>query len=363
MANKKRIAFLLSIITERGGIGRVTSLISDQLNNIENFEIHIISYAKKGPTSYGWNDEIPYHYLLENQTSMKKGIFKASKRLRNILAFNKIDILISCGQIVGPLGVLSTVFNKTKLIYWSHTSFKGASKKQFRMFNEHITATFSTTLITLTKADEENYSKETLAKRVVQIYNPIDAKLEKQSKMFLPNTNKIISVGRLSFEKNFEDIIDIAKIVKMKYPNLKWHIYGSGEHKKTLEQRIEEKGVKDIVILMGQSNKLYELYNDYSLMVMTSRYEGFPMSLLEGLASQLPLISYDVPTGPNEIIRENINGYLIEPFNQNEMANKIIHLLAHPDKMMEFSRNNKKFKTEYSLKNIINKWEETLMQN
>jgi glycosyltransferase involved in cell wall biosynthesis len=360
MANKKKIAFLLSIITERGGIGRVTSLISDQLNKIENFEVHIISYAKKGPTSYGWNDELPYHYLLEDQISMKKGIFKASRKLRDILAINEIDILISCGQIVGPLGVFSTVFNKTKLIYWSHTSFKGASKKQYRMLNEHFTAIFSSKLVTLTKADEINYTKETLANDVVQIYNPIDVKLEGKSNIYQAKTNRIISVGRLSYEKNFEAIIEISDIIRQQHPNFLWHIYGSGERKTKLQELIKDKKLEDKVVLMGQTNKLYELYSQYSLMVMTSRYEGFPMSLLEGLASGLPLVSFDIPTGPNEIIRENINGYLIKPFDTNAMANKIKYLLENTDKMNEFSNNNKKFMDEYSLKNIIYKWEQLL---
>lgn len=357
MANKKKIAFLLSIITERGGIGRVTSLISNEIDNLEDFEVHIISYVKKSQNSYNWSNKVPYHYLLEEQIPMKKGIFKASKSLRNILSVNNIDILISCGQIVGPLGVCGTLFNKTKLIYWSHTSFKGASKKQFRMFNEHLTAIFAKCIVTLTKTDEINYNKDTLSKKVVQIYNPIDSRLEKISKKYVANTKKIISVGRLSYEKNFETLIEVAQLVKDKYPDFEWHIYGSGDYHEKLKKLITQKNITDTVFLMGQSNNLYELYNDYSLMVMTSRYEGFPMSLLEGLASELPLISFDVPTGPNEIIRNDINGYLIKPFNKNEMANKIIFLLKTPAKMEEFSNNNKKFMKEYNLKNIINKWQ------
>lgn len=357
MKKKRKVAFLLSIITETGGIGRVTSLISNELNKLGDFEVHIISYVKRNENSYDWNNKLPYHYLREDQIPMKRGIVKASKRLRQLLDDNSIDILISCGQIVGPLGVCGTLFKKTKLIYWSHTSFKGASKKGFRMFNEHLTATFAKCIISLTKTDEVNYKNETRAKQVAQIYNPIDSKLEAQSKDYNANTNKIISVGRLSYEKNFECLIDVAEMVFDKCPNLVWHIYGSGEKKESLALKIEEKNLVGKVALMGQSNKLYELYKEYSLMVMTSRYEGFPMSLLEGLASELPLISFDVPTGPNEIIRENINGNLIEPFNKTEMANKIVRLFENKAELEKFSRNNQKFKEEYNLTSIIKKWQ------
>jgi len=363
MKNKKKVAFLLSIITERGGIGRVTSLLSNELSKLQGLEIHIISYVKKDTTSYDWNNDLPYHYLLENQIPMKKGIVKASSKLRAIISNNHIDILIACGQIVGPLGVFGTLFKKTRLIYWSHTSFKGASKKQFRLFNEHFTAVFAKCVVSLTKTDEVNYQKETRAKKVIQIYNPIDSKLEAISKNYRAHTKKIISVGRLSYEKNFESIVDIVKIVITKHPDISWHIYGSGEYKDKIEKKIAEEKMTEKIILMGQSNQLYELYNDYSIMVMTSRYEGFPMSLLEGLASNLPLISFNVPTGPNEIIREGINGYLITPFEIDEMAQKIISLLDNPTKMEEFSLNNQKFLKEYNLDSILNQWEKLLSES
>jgi glycosyltransferase involved in cell wall biosynthesis len=353
---KKRIGFLLSLISDTGGIGRVTSIISEQINRLEDFEVHIISYVK-GDTDYNmWNEEFSYHFLLENRISMKKGIFKATKNLRKVLTDNKIDILISCGQIVGPLGVCGTLFNTTKLLYWSHTSFKGASKKQFRMFNEHFTALFAKCTITLTKTDEVNYKKETLSRKVVQIYNPIDSKLGRFKKTYNAETKKIISVGRLQYEKNFEIIPEIMNILIRKHPTAEWHIYGCGGYHDKLQNLILENNLKNSIILMGHSNKLYDLYNDYSLMVMTSRYEGFPMSLLEGLASQLPLISFNVPTGPNEIIIENLNGHLIEPFDKEDMANKIISLFDNPKKMQKYSENNQNLLSEFNLEHIITKW-------
>lgn len=360
MKGKLKIAFLLSIITERGGIGRVTSIISNHLNKQEDFEVHIISYAKKVDNSYDWNNDLPYHYLLKSQIPMKKGILYSSKKLRNILFDNKIDILITCGHIVGPLGVLGTLFNKTKLIYWSHSSFKQTSKKQFRMFNEHFTSVFASKIISLTKVDEINYTKHTFSKHVTQIYNPIDNKLNSVSKKFKSKSNNIISVGRLTDQKNFKTLIDVAETIFKKNYDFTWDIYGSGDEEEELKQLIDKKGLFGVVNLKGQSNNLYELYNNYSIMVMTSKYEGFPMSLLEGLASKLPLISFDIPTGPNEIIRNNVNGYLIEPFDINEMANKIIYLLENPNVSEEFSKNNEIFKNEYSLKSIINKWQTTL---
>ncbi|WP_027066490.1 glycosyltransferase [Maribacter sp. Hel_I_7] len=356
MNSKLKVGFLLSIITERGGIGRVTSIISKELNLNPNFDIHIISYAKKKQNSYDWNNNLPYHYLLEDQIPMKKGIFTASKKLRKIIADNEIDILISCGAIVGPLGVLATLFKNTKLIYWSHSSFKGTSNKQFRMFNEHFTAYFADCLISLTKTDEFNYKNETKAKNVVQIYNPIDKSLQHNNITYNTESKKIISVGRLTAQKNFETLIDVADIVLNKHHDFTWDIYGSGEEEEMLKKKIEEKKLIGRVNLMGQSSNLYNLYNDYAMMVMTSRYEGFPMSLIEGLACKLPLVSFDIPTGPNEIINDGLNGFLIVPFDINAMASSIETLVKNKDIRITFSKNNPKFIQEFNLSNIIQKW-------
>lgn len=360
MNGKLKIGFLLSIITERGGIGRVTSIISNELNFNPNFDIHIISYAKKKQNSYDWNHELPYHYLLEDQIPMKKGIFIASKKLRKIITDNEIDILISCGAIVGPLGVLATLFKNTKLIYWSHSSFKGTSNKQFRMFNEHFTAYFADCLISLTKTDELNYKKETRAKNIVQIYNPIDKGIQQNNITYNTESKKIISVGRLTAQKNFETLIDVADIVLNKHHDFTWDIYGSGEEEEMLKNKIEEKKLIGRVNLMGQSSNLYKLYEDYAMMVMTSRYEGFPMSLIEGLACKLPLVSFDIPTGPNEIIQNEVNGYLIEAFDVNEMAEKISDLIANTNLRTQFSDNNLPLVNSFNLNFIMDKWIQTL---
>ncbi len=360
MKTKKKIGFLLSVITERGGIGRVASLISNELNKLEDFDVHIISYARKQISGYNWSEDLSYHYLLESQIPMKIGIIKASNRLRSLVKHEKIDILICCGAIVGPLSVLGTCFTSSKLIYWSHSSFKGSSNKQFRIFNEYFTATFANSIVSLTKVDKANYKKHTLANQVFQIYNPVDNKLRVNNRPYNSTSSKIISVGRLTYQKNFEGLIDVAAIVLSKNNNISWDIYGSGEDEEKLRKKIKEKGLEGRVILKGQTNKLYDLYNDYTIMVMTSRYEGFPMSLIEGLACQLPLISYDIPTGPNEIIRHGKNGYLIAPFNIDQMACKILYLIENPQVRVAFSNNNSKLIEEYNLDNIVKRWCELL---
>ncbi|WP_089261653.1 glycosyltransferase family 4 protein [Maribacter sedimenticola] len=356
MKNKIQVAFLLSRILVDGGITRVTAMLTQQFANDERFHIHVISYQPIQKGGYHWDSNLSYYELVGEGVKMKRGIFKATSKLRKILTQQNITTLISCGQEIGPLGALSTLGKSTKFVYWSHSSFKGKTHSKFKILNELFTTTFADVIISLTKVDKINYKKGTLAKKVVQIYNPVDPTLLEQTHNYNPSLNKIISVGRLSFQKNFLLLIDVAKKVIISNPNIQWDIYGDGYQRDELKNKIHEYGLEQHVILKGHATNIYEIYKNYSLMVMTSRFEGFPMSLIEGLATKLPLISFDIPTGPNEIIEEGVNGFLIEPENVDAMAYKIEELLSDQNKLNSFSKAAFKSSEAFSMKTIYDKW-------
>ncbi|MDM9632798.1 glycosyltransferase [Robiginitalea aurantiaca] len=357
------IAFLLGSLSGKGGIERVTSIIGEGLSEKNVAKVHIISFQPFQPKKgYSWNDEISYFNLLSERKGMRQGIIEAALNLRKYLSKNKIDILIVCGHRFCLLGGLSVIGKQTKMIYWSHSSFYG-EKNKYKWWNEQFGGFFSKCVVSLTKADVNNYKNKTLSNNVFQIYNPIDDKLLEDQSVYNPHTNKIISVGRLNEQKRFDtNLIEVAKIVLHKNPHLEWHIYGDGELRDVINNKIIENNLVKRVKLMGNVKGLYNLYNEYSLMVMTSGYEGFPMVLLEGMSKNLPLLSFDIPTGPNEIIQNNSNGFLIPAFNYSDMAEKIEYLMSSPDILISFSENNRQYLQPFRLSNIMGQWCQLLVK-
>tara|TARA_R110000737_G_scaffold353145_2_gene402608 strand:- start:1524 stop:2645 length:1122 start_codon:yes stop_codon:yes gene_type:complete len=355
--NLPKIAFLLGNTSTNGGIERVTSILSDELTEKGFAKIYAIGFQpKECEPVYEWNKKITIFDLLVKRESMKTGIFKAIIRLRRYLKNNNIDILVACGHRYAPLAGLATVGTNTKMIYWSHSSFYGEIDT-FKKFNEHFGSLISNVVVPLTKTDEQNYRNKTRAKKVIQIYNPIDEHLLNHNIPYNPNTKRIISVGRLDHPKNFEShLLEVAKIVLTNNPEYTWHIYGKGGLESIIKSNIEKEGLTGRVILEGNVNNLYNLYSGYSLMVMTSSYEGFPMTLIEGMAKKLPLVSFDVQTGPNEIIQDNLNGFLIPPFNLNLMAQRIDELIHDQDMRIKFSEANKTLIENYKIDVIIDQW-------
>ena len=115
----------------------------------------------------------------------------------------------------------------------------------------------------------------------------------------------------------------VASEVLPKFPDWQWDIFGQGEDLEELIRLAKEAQIDEQMHFNGQVTDLYERYKQYSIMVMTSRYEGFPMTLLEGIGNGLPLVSFDIPTGPSEIIDDGENGYLLQEGDINGMVYRL----------------------------------------
>ena len=184
--------------------------------------------------------------------------------------------------------------------------------------------------------------------------------MKENDKPYDVESKKIISAGRLVNIKGFDMLIDVASKVFDKHPNWEWHIYGEGELREELEEKIARNGLQQHLKLMGRTDKLLELYKNYALFVLTSRYEGLGMVNIEAHGAHLPIVSFNCPFGPGEIIKNDINGYLVECFDIEKMADKINFLIENKDKRIEMSQNTMIDKEKFSMDNVIKKWKEIL---
>lgn len=360
-----RVCFLLGGFQGNGGIGRVTSILVNQFCREDSLEIHTISYFQdQRPMLYNINPEVHSHALYHIPYSMTKAILvhHAVRKVRDILKANKIDLLIACGALYYPLGIVACKGMKTKCICWEHTNPATSSDYKFQNLCRRYAARKSDYIVVLTKAAEEYYKKNLprCKGKITQIYNPIDSNVSR-SVQYDSSSKKIISVGRLAPQKNFERLITIAARILPNYPEWSWDIYGDGELKDSLQRLIDKQQLNRQIVLKGQVSDLYDRYSDYAFMVMTSRYEGFPMSLIEGAANRLPLISFDIPTGPNEIILNGLNGYLVDASSDNDMIKKIRQLIENQALRESMSKEIYRLADTFTIERILKQW--TMLYN
>ena len=127
-----------------------------------------------------------------------------------------------------------------------------------------------------------------------------------------------------------------------------------------IECLIRKKHLENNVILKGRTNKMDDVYSEYSMFVLTSRFEGLGMVNIEAHKAKLPIVSFNCNCGPGEIIQDGINGYLIGCFDIDKMAEKINYLIENSDIRLKMSNNTMLDKEKLMMENVIDKWKEIL---
>ncbi|RTI74708.1 glycosyltransferase family 4 protein [Campylobacter jejuni] len=175
----------------------------------------------------------------------------------------------------------------------------------------------------------------------------------------------VLSVGRMGKEdqKGFLRLIDIWELVQKdgNFREWKLHIVGDGSLKKEILHKIQAKKLEHSIILLPFNQNIEEEYLKASIYVMTSYFEGFPMVLLETSSYAIPAISFDINTGPSDIIDNEKSGFLIEDGNLQEFANKLQVLMQDESLREEFGKNAKeKVQKEFNKEIIMQKWEKLI---
>ena len=355
---KLKICFLHAGFTIHGGIERVLSIIIRNLFKKENVDIYCLSLNKSEPLEfYLLPSDLKTDYLFEGPINMKKALIQGGiRRFVKYLKTNQIDVIVACGVMYFPLACIGGKLAGVKVISWEHTNPACKNEFAFEGSSRRIGARFSDMNVLISQEARAYYENHFRRNRNMVIYNPVDNKLFETESSYQAESKKLISVGRLSYQKNYQLLLDVAEKLLAQHNDWVWHIYGDGDQREELETRILKKGLSERVVLMGNVADLYDRYPQYAAIVMTSRYEGFPMVLIEAAAKGLPMISFDIATGPKEIIDDSVNGFLIQNGDVDGMLEKLDLLLSDRELRSRFSNEAKNKVTSFSVDNILNQW-------
>ena len=207
-------------------------------------------------------------------------------------------------------------------------------------------------VVVLTKTDCIKWKK--WISKASYIYNPSTVACDHIS---TSENKSVIAVGRLSYEKGFDYLIDVWKIIYHRFPDWTLDIYGEGALKIELQNRINEIGLSAVIKLRGVTDDIVTEYQNHSIYVMTSRNEGFPLVLIEGGSCGLPIVSFNCPNGPNEIVKHGHNGFLVSPVgNVKAMANYLMQLMSDRTLRKKMGCSSFELSKRFKLENIVSEW-------
>jgi glycosyltransferase involved in cell wall biosynthesis len=361
---RKKIAFFTP--TLEGGVGRVITNLIENLYKEMDIDLLVVKGVE------------PILKRLQGMCRVfdfkKERSFRSFWSLGSYLKEKNPDILISFIFHTNLLSILARfLFNsETKLVICEHIALKNALKslpllkkipfsfliKKFYPFADCIV----TISEEAAKQVEELISPK-YKNKITVIYNPIiDEKILQMAQQPINHPwfkerkefKIVLSVGRLTTQKNFITLVRAFKYVKEKI-DAKLVILGDGEEREKLEKEIRKLNLQNEILLPGFVENPYPYFKNSDIFVLSSHYEGLPTVLIEALAFGLPIVSTDCPTGPREILENGKYGLLVPVGNYKKMAEAIIAILNNeiviPKEILikraldfEVNRNIKKYK-------------------
>jgi len=176
--------------------------------------------------------------------------------------------------------------------------------------------------------------------------------------LFNKNTFNLLAVGRLAKQKGFDRLLNAFAVLAPHFPDWNLTILGEGDRRQSLEQQREELGLKQRVFLPGNVGNLGDWYEAADLFVMTSLFEGFPNTLVEGMSYGLPVVSVDCDTGPRDIVRHQIDGLLVEQNNHDELVKALASLMLDKALRSQFASRSVEVRERFSMERVAGMWED-----
>ncbi|RZA32083.1 MAG: glycosyltransferase family 4 protein [Lysobacteraceae bacterium] len=204
----------------------------------------------------------------------------------------------------------------------------------------------------------------TRAQRVPVIPNPVSWPLANQEPYLnpmlfcRPGRQILLGVGRLSIEKNFSALINGFARLAARHPEWDLVILGDGPFRSDLRAQVHAAGLDGRVFLPGRVGNMSDWYERAGLYAMTSLFEGFPNTLVEAMASGLPVVSVDCDTGPRDIIRHWVDGFLVPPGEPHELEAALGKLMGNERLRSAFAARAVDVRQRFSMEKISDMWTE-----
>ena len=349
----------------KGGAERVICTLANSL--IRTNEVSIVTLINSS-IDYKINPKIKVISVDKNKNKNK--LFSKMKKLslgrfislKRIILQEKPDIIISflpepsiklmiiknMDKRINKIPVIVSIRNDPKIEY-KNKLIDFIVKKLYK----------NVSFLILQTKDAMKYFEKSIPKdKMTIISNPINPEFMLDEPFLGIRDKKIVTVGRLTEQKNHKLLISSFKEIINKYPDYQLEIYGEGRLKNELQKFITDLKLDTKVKLMGSTDDVKRILYKSSMFILSSKYEGMPNALMEAMALGVPCISTNCPCGgPNALIKNNENGLLIENENKEELVASICKLIENKSLSKKISINACKDSKNYSIDKIVKKWE------
>lgn len=371
----KRIVYVVGDLSYPNGMSQVLSQKVNYLARNTDYELYVVLTEKASlPWFYQLDERIrSVNFDLNFDDLYRLPLFKRlwlfmkrqrryKKLFTNYLMEVRPDVTVSVmRREINFINNIKDGSKKVGELHFNRSSYRIFEKRWLpAWFNRWVTRQWQGRLVreirrldsfvVLTQEDCSNWSSDVQNVRVIP--NPVSFFPDGSSSC---KEKQVIAVGRYTWQKGFDMLIQAWALVHLRHPDWHLHIYGPGE-KDDFKQQVQREGLEDTLFCEGPTKDVYSRYMESSIYVLSSRYEGFGIVLVEAMSAGLPCVSFACPCGPRDIIRDGEDGILVEPNNIEMLADKICFLIEHDDIRCQYGAVAKKNVARFKEENIMSLW-------
>lgn len=332
-----RVCFFTGSQALPGGTERACSDVANTLHRA-GYSVTILSQYNGKESSYGIASDVELRELFRFRPRGPTGYFKISWSLFRFVIRNRPDVLIAVESLSFLFLVLCFILpNRPVLVNWEHFNAEIDLGVKSRNLARKLAVWLSDKIVVLSDKDKECWKK--LLKcphdKVVRIYNlnPVVRYADDRSKHNDAVAGRVLAAGRLTHQKGFDLLIKAwGSIPEAQRQGWNLRICGEGNDRPILENLIEKFGLGKEIQLVGQVADITSEYEGADLFVLSSRFEGFGLVVLEALSFGVPVVSFDCPAGPSEIIEDEVDGVLVPPGDIEGLADAIVSIINQEQK-------------------------------
>ncbi len=346
----KNVAFIIGNFSHGNGTERAVTNLANSLCEYGDYSVEIISCeTDNGAVPYFEIDKSVKIHHLNLSLAKKSNYLKVSRRITAICKDEKIDFLLGTTHALNSIMALIHLVGLKK-IACEHMNYAAAP------LYSRIARCFAypklDAVVLLTKADAAHYTF-----------------IDKKKKFVIPNSvpihkessdckNKVmLAIGRYTYQKGFDMLIDAFNIAHSECPEWKLRIVGGGEDKELLKAKISEYKLENAVELVPFTKNIQAEYLNAGMYVLSSRFEGFVLVLVEAKDAGLPSVAFNCPEGPADIICDGKDGFLVEPNNIAEFAKRMADLANDEPLRKKFGAYGKKDVKRLSPEAVFKMWD------
>lgn len=353
----KNICFTIRNVDCGGGTERVGFRVANALVEY-GYNVWMVDYdSKRHRPFFETHPKLILWTILGHggfERKMRWHFWYGSWKLRRFLKRNKIDVVIDIDTFNANWTAKAIKGLGIKWISWDHFNFeytRGWRRPEaLQMVKKDAYA-----LVLITKALCKTYLERTdfNASFIRQIYNPLSFELNYPINH--KGQKKVLAMGRIAPQKGFDLLLKSWLLVEKQVEDWTLEIVcGYGDYQ-SLEKEAKAMGCKS-VICVGPTTNVPEVMSSASIFALSSRFEGFGLVITEANVCSVPVVSYDCPVGPNEIITDGVDGLLVEPENVEQFAEKLLILIKNDSLREDMGRKAYESSKRFSMEKILKQW-------